>query len=337
MDHIDEDAGCSGAAQKVQRWIASCFQYHPKCVPFTMPQLLDRVIAVLRDEQYPVLKVTRRGDVGKYNAPSHCWEGNVKLMLTKRSITYFTQKLPFATLPKTFQDAIKLTRNLEVEFLWIDSLCIIQDCGDDWPAQSAKMADIYEKALLCLSADAAVDADSGFLTTQEKAKAPITRREYMSHSGKKCIIAATVRYIPVKNAPYHAFYHKEVFPLAESLHREGLLKYLSSPYYDAEFYRSPKTHFIPPSMIFSRGWIFQEQLLSSRTLYCAAAELAWSCRSNNYCECWNSRCSSNPYKNLLSDGSTGGWERLVEAYSLRDYTYVTDRLVALSGIANRYF
>jgi hypothetical protein len=34
-------------------------------------------------------------------------------------------------LPRTMRDAVTLVRELDLRFLWIDSLCIIQDCKDD--------------------------------------------------------------------------------------------------------------------------------------------------------------------------------------------------------------
>lgn len=56
-----------------------------------------------------------------------------------------------------------VTRNLGVSYLWVDLLCILQDSVDDWPKESAVMGDIYANALLVITADAAIDSDSGFL------------------------------------------------------------------------------------------------------------------------------------------------------------------------------
>ncbi len=46
-------------------------------------------------------------------------------------------------LPKTFRDAVRITRGLGIRYLRIDSLCIIQDDEKDWEIESAKMADVY--------------------------------------------------------------------------------------------------------------------------------------------------------------------------------------------------
>lgn len=64
-------------------------------------------------------------------------------------------------LPKTFQDAIMTTRKLGISFLWIDSLCIIQDSTRDWSAESSKMGQIYANSWLNLAAAAAKDSTEG--------------------------------------------------------------------------------------------------------------------------------------------------------------------------------
>ncbi|KAF2850372.1 HET-domain-containing protein [Plenodomus tracheiphilus IPT5] len=56
------------------------------------------------------------------------------------------------TLPKTFHDAILICQNLSIEYLWIDSLCIIQDDEADWQKQAALMADVYEGAIITIAA-----------------------------------------------------------------------------------------------------------------------------------------------------------------------------------------
>jgi hypothetical protein len=58
-------------------------------------------------------------------------------------------------LPQTFKDAIWITRRLGYQYIWIDSLCIIQDSAEDWEAESKKMAAIYQNATATISADAA--------------------------------------------------------------------------------------------------------------------------------------------------------------------------------------
>ena len=65
--------------------------------------------------------------------------------------------------PATFRDAIKVARALGTRYLWIDSLCIIQNDREDWERESSRMGDIYEKAYLTIAASQATGDDEGFL------------------------------------------------------------------------------------------------------------------------------------------------------------------------------
>ena len=60
--------------------------------------------------------------------------------------------LEVATLPRTIPDSITVTRALGYSYLWVDSLCIIQDSTEDWAAESVKMGGIYRRAVLTIAA-----------------------------------------------------------------------------------------------------------------------------------------------------------------------------------------
>src|SRR5438034_1924444 len=64
-------------------------------------------------------------------------------------------------LPKTFQDAVLLTRALGVRYLWIDSLCIIQDDEKDWKRENPKMGEVYQYATITIAAAHARDSSEG--------------------------------------------------------------------------------------------------------------------------------------------------------------------------------
>jgi hypothetical protein len=52
--------------------------------------------------------------------------------------------LPWDTLPRLFQDAILITRRIGYRYLWIDSLCIVQDSPNDWRQEMTRMGSIYK-------------------------------------------------------------------------------------------------------------------------------------------------------------------------------------------------
>lgn len=79
----------------------------------------------------------------KYICLSHKWGAFKPIQTTKNNMAHHITGIPWMTLPPTFRDAVKITRFLGVRYLWIDSLCIVQDDHDDWVTQSAQMADIF--------------------------------------------------------------------------------------------------------------------------------------------------------------------------------------------------
>ncbi|KAF8860244.1 HET-domain-containing protein [Acephala macrosclerotiorum] len=97
----------------------------------------------------------------RYVCLSHCW-GTTQTATTKvNNISLHCQGIAFSSLPKTFQDAIVFTRKLGVRYLWIDSLCIIQDSKKDWITESSKMASIYQGSFLTLAATKSSNGDGG--------------------------------------------------------------------------------------------------------------------------------------------------------------------------------
>ncbi|KAF2188608.1 HET-domain-containing protein, partial [Zopfia rhizophila CBS 207.26] len=70
-------------------------------------------------------------------------------------------------LTKPFQEAIITAASLGYSFLWIDSLCIIQDSGEDWKRESVTMRDIYRNAAFTIVASAAWSGKEGLFRTQD--------------------------------------------------------------------------------------------------------------------------------------------------------------------------
>ncbi|KAH0422188.1 heterokaryon incompatibility protein [Colletotrichum camelliae] len=76
--------------------------------------------------------------------------------------------IPWDAMPKTFQDAITVCQRLGVYYLWIDSLCIVQDDEQDWRVESAAMASIYENSYFTITAATAWTDEEGFLKERPK-------------------------------------------------------------------------------------------------------------------------------------------------------------------------
>lgn len=157
---------------KVHAWLQNCKNEHPGCGKFAAPGFLPtRLIDVggLPEFQDPVLVATQKFNSStaiSYATLSHCWGSTVHLKTTSATLDEHERSIPFSTLNRTFRDAIEVTRSLGLQYLWIDSLCIIQDSEDDWAKEASQMAAIYKNGFVCIAACSACDGDQGFLNVR---------------------------------------------------------------------------------------------------------------------------------------------------------------------------
>ncbi|TID02827.1 hypothetical protein CH35J_003563 [Colletotrichum higginsianum] len=104
----------------------------------------------------------------RYLALSHCWgkstAGQSPMWRTlAANLALRMQGFTLDELPKTLQDAVWVTRGLGVLYLWVDSLCIVQDDARDWNRESKRMEDVYASAYCTIAATSAPDSSTGFL------------------------------------------------------------------------------------------------------------------------------------------------------------------------------
>lgn len=55
-------------------------------------------------------------------------------------------------VPPTLLDACQLTREIGIRYIWIDSLCVIQDWSDDWEQEGGIMLRVYQYAYCNIAA-----------------------------------------------------------------------------------------------------------------------------------------------------------------------------------------
>ena len=112
----------------IHKWISECESGHSGCQSQLLTPLPHRVIDVGSEHlnQNPRLYESN-GELGQYIALSHCWGTAQHFTTEKKTLAERLSGMSWAVLPKTFRDAIFLTRKLGIRFIWIDSLCIIQD------------------------------------------------------------------------------------------------------------------------------------------------------------------------------------------------------------------
>jgi hypothetical protein len=114
-----------------------------------------------------ICTTTQLGDED-YIALSHCWgelseDNKEKISTTKGDISSRQKKFSLRDMPRTFQDAIQVTRELGQQYLWIDSLCILQGDAKDWEHEAKPMKDVFSSAYCVIAASSASNSHKGFL------------------------------------------------------------------------------------------------------------------------------------------------------------------------------
>ena len=147
----------------------TCVKRHPD-LEFAEKELPTRVLDVYSPEDQSKLRVYEsKKECGKYMALSHRWgedEHRRPLSMTIANRKALLESINFGDLPKTFQDAVDVTRKLGIRYLWIDSLCIIQDNEKDWENESRRMENVFANAFCTIAATSAKDSWDGFLVSQ---------------------------------------------------------------------------------------------------------------------------------------------------------------------------
>lgn len=152
-----------------QYWLKKCLETHDSlCQVADDLPLPTRVLDVGLHESNLVTLYIPNGQHGQWLTLSHCWGSSHLATNTKSNHESQCAEIMISTLPQTFRDAIYITRRLGYRFLWIDSLCIVQDSLIDWQVESVKMNTIYSNAVLNISADAAADSSEGIFDSSTK-------------------------------------------------------------------------------------------------------------------------------------------------------------------------
>ena len=294
-------------------WIRQCKENHSACENAPPSPLPTRVIDV-RCGREPRLYETH-GEQDYFVALSHCWGKSQINTTTKATFEQRKQCIPFNSLSKTFQDAVTVTRQLRFSYLWIDSLCIIQDDLHDWEAQAAQMASIYHNADLTIAATATRGGNEGFLS--ERHGNVFQSLELPSCSKEEQSSRVYMRQKPPAAPHWFSYGNGE------------------QPLYDFP--------------LLGRGWVLQERILSRRVIHFTASEILWECANATHCECGvydngspslfktvlNSEVPEDywPFRRGRHKSTSEIWQTLVGFYSGLELSVETDRLPAISGLA----
>jgi hypothetical protein len=244
----------------------------------------------------------------KYAALSYCWGVEQPQKTTKTNMKPYYTNIDHLSLPKTIQDAILATHKLGLSFLWVDSLCIIQDDDVDISSQMKIMGGIYRGAYLTISASIARSSNEGFL-----------------HS--KTDMAS--------QDPWHSI------SVRKGNQADGRL--FLTP---ITFSRQPHVDSPLDEPINERAWTLQESLLSSRVLYYGSRQVFWRCHEKSFsdgglnADYFHRDVCFEPGGLSTDFNPTYTWPTIVETYTKRTLTMPNDKLSAISAIAqeiNNFF
>jgi hypothetical protein len=272
----------------------------------------------------------------KYIALSHCWGSYEILKTTKGNLGSLMRRIEWTALSKTFQDVIELCRKLGVRYVWIDSLCIVQDDDRDWEREALNMAQIYEHAFVVVSAAAARDGSVGLFGPRKPVQILASNDTETTMTVRTT--GSQYRYI-VRPSPEES--DQEIKYVVRDMARHA-------QWDPRENMALISGDFNPLN---SRAWAFQERLLATRIVHFADHEMIWECHEGQRCECTQlDGHDSRPYlerdtlevKQRFSEITRTSdthaspfftWANVIELYNQRALTFEKDRLPALVGAA----
>ena len=153
----------------VNKCMRTCTQNHvcSEVLPARMPP--RRLLAM---DEKRVRWVSRRAldRYPQYITLSYCWGGYIGLRLDKFSFQRFEARIGDDLLPQTILDAAIVARRLEIPFLWVDALCILQDDGGlEWQCEWQRMHEIYGNAVFTLAASSSENTNAGLMERHNSA------------------------------------------------------------------------------------------------------------------------------------------------------------------------
>ncbi|RYP86816.1 hypothetical protein DL769_000661 [Monosporascus sp. CRB-8-3] len=150
------------SANAVNQWTSWIKDCDSECW-HDQPQSTSRPTRLLEIKGDDVILRAGKDTTGDYACLSHCWGLSRPTVLMTQTFEALSNGVKTGMLPQTFQDAVFVVRQLGIRYLWIDSLCILQDDRADWAKESARMCDVYKNAFVTIAANRASGCTEGFL------------------------------------------------------------------------------------------------------------------------------------------------------------------------------
>ena len=319
VEHLDGEVNsvhtASAASQTLAlHWLQQCNRDHVTCNGIRIRQdwMPTRLLSICGSSSTNRIKIieTNKSSPREYIALSHCWGLNPIITLTTTNSNSFKEGIDIDLLPKNFRDAIEIARWVCVGYLWVDSLCILQDSLDDWKKEAVTMKDVYKNALLTVAATRAQNSSIGCFTDRDPSlirgfKIPTEQNGRSSdplYCFDKDIWADGVSEAPLNT---RAWVVQERFLSRRTLHFGAQQIFW-------------ECHELDGCEAYPRG--FPPAIRNANTL-------------NHFKDIQLTRHVVSNTAGLRIVTYYPQWERIIDAYTLSNLTKSTDKIIALSGIA----
>jgi len=156
---VDTNTCSPASLSMAYQWMAACLRTHVLCHQFQQKYIPRRLINISKPRR-PRL-VHRTENSHRYVTLSYKRGTESMYVTNKANKRNHYNSIPYLQLPRTIQDAIHVTYELGFRYLWIDSLCLVQDDKKDLDCEIDRMGDIYRSSTLTIFAEAADGATQG--------------------------------------------------------------------------------------------------------------------------------------------------------------------------------
>jgi hypothetical protein len=329
-----EKSPASGRSFEIaSRWLKNCVESHSSCRPPTeLQKPPKRLIHVGNKTQNPFLVETFPDlQLVEWLSLSYCWGGEPSKKLTNESINGLKNGTPLANFDATIQDAILVTRALGISYIWIDALCIIQG-GDEWGEEASKMNEIYGGSTVTLVIASSCCVKKRFLMERDLNYIPVAYSIDLAED-RRAKLFLSPEWDDSKRE-YNGPWSKRGWTMQEGLLPNRLLHYTASQiiWKCCEEQR------------FERGVTERvEDRISETLTYSDYADIAfgsgflWQLPAFLKFKTFKSHLPISLDYPLMSHSDTFRlWYDLVEDFTQRRFKEISDRLVAISGLARMY-
>ncbi|KAH8665266.1 heterokaryon incompatibility protein-domain-containing protein, partial [Tricladium varicosporioides] len=304
--------------RQVRSQLEECQISHRKCIKNNAVSLLPTLVLDVGLLGDPLIRLHRSTpqQYGSFVALSYCWgrPGSQQCQTTKSTVDKHYTGIALQDLSLSIQDAVEVTRQLGIQYLWVDALCIVQH-SEDTEAEISLMGTIYKNATLTLAASSALHADAGFLR-KVPAETYFKLPYQLSDEGMACIE------VSLMGASFED-------PFKSGRKRPFLLGSQSEP-------------------LDRRIWPLQESLLSHRLLSFGTKGMKWRCHSEAITKVrdgvkkskalplgvFNNTKKEQSEANLQRD-QVNLWHSIVKDYSRRELNVRSDYSRAISEIVGK--